>query len=180
MPTLEVEDKSHVKTRTRAETQKRSKKVLPEVQKVLQEMQESMDSSSDVDTYLKEILEKERDTAGQSNLIQDDGDSSQQSDGNPAEDSLSEDESVEEEHNSVREEDGDQDSEEESDPESDNPCHDKHPETVTKTKVISKPENRPKRIVKPVIRLTYDEPGRGKDQPLTIVHRGVVIKIGKS
>ncbi|KAK0147103.1 hypothetical protein N1851_013560 [Merluccius polli] len=100
--------------------------------------------------------------------------------GNPAEDSLSEDESVEEEHNSVREEDGDQDSEEESDPESDNPCHDKHPETVTKTKVISKPENRPKRIVKPVIRLTYDEPGRGKDQPLTIVHRGVVIKIGKS
>ncbi|KAK0138739.1 hypothetical protein N1851_024723 [Merluccius polli] len=189
MPTLEVEDKSHVKTRTRAETQKRSKKVLPEVQKVLQEMQESMDSSSDVEyygpekpysTYLKEILEKERDTAGQSNLIQDDGDSSQQSDGNPAEDSLSEDESVEEEHNSVREEDGDQDSEEESDPESDNPCHDKHPETVTKTKVISKPENRPKRIVKPVIRLTYDEPGRGKDQPLTIVHRGVVIKIGKS
>ena len=165
LPTLEVEDKSHVKTRTRtrSETQKRSKKVLPEVQKVLQEMQESMDSSSDVEyygpekpysTYLKEILEKERDTARQSNLIQDDGDSSQQSDGNPAEDSLSEEESVEEEHNSVREEDGDQDSEEESDPESDNPCHDKHPETDTKTKVIGKPENRPKRIVKPVIRLT--------------------------
>ena len=95
---------------------------------------------------------------------------------------MSEGNSLEEEHHSMREEDGDQDSvaEEESDPETDNPCNDEHPETVTKTKVISKPENRPKRIVKPVIRLTYDEPGRAKDQPLTIVHRGVIIKIGKS
>ncbi|CAB1439322.1 unnamed protein product, partial [Pleuronectes platessa] len=121
-------------------------KVLPGIQEVLQEMQESMDSSSDVEyygpeksysTYLKEILGKERETAGQSNLIQNDADSSQQSDGNPAEDSLSEEESVEEENYSVREEEGDQDSEEESDPESDNPCHDKHPETVTKTKTLS-------------------------------------------
>ncbi|XP_053274167.1 uncharacterized protein LOC128436464 [Pleuronectes platessa] len=191
MPTVDVENKSPAKTkaRTRAEAQKKSKKVLPGIQEVLQEMQESMDSSSDVEyygpeksysTYLKEILGKERETAGQSNLIQNDADSSQQSDGNPAEDSLSEEESVEEENYSVREEEGDQDSEEESDPESDNPCHDKHPETVTKTKVSSKPENRPKRKVKPVIRLTYDEPGRAKDQPLTIIHRGVVIKIGKS
>ncbi|XP_062372262.1 retrovirus-related Pol polyprotein from transposon 412 isoform X1 [Sardina pilchardus] len=37
---------------------------------------------------------------------------------------------------------------------------------------------REKRSIKPVIRLSYDEPGRPKDQPLTIVHRGVVIKIG--
>ena len=37
---------------------------------------------------------------------------------------------------------------------------------------------RGKRSIKPVIRLTYDEAGRSKDQPLTIVHRGVVIKIG--
>lgn len=89
---------------------------------------------------------------------------------------------MEEEHHSVREEDAEQDPdpEEDSDPESENPCHNEHPETVTKTKVISRPENRPKRVVKPVIRLTYDEPGRAKDQPLTIVHRGVVIKIGKS
>ena len=34
--------------------------------------------------------------------------------------------------------------------------------------------------MKQVIRLIYDEPGRAKDQPLTIVHRGVIIKIGKS
>ncbi|KAL6485589.1 hypothetical protein MHYP_G00049810 [Metynnis hypsauchen] len=37
---------------------------------------------------------------------------------------------------------------------------------------------REKRSIKPVIRLTYDEVGKPKDQPLTIVHRGVVIKIG--
>ena len=48
-------------------------------------------------------------------------------------------------------------------------------------KVITKPEPRPrsKRTAKPTIRLTYDEPGRSRDQPLTIVHRGIVIKIGK-
>ncbi len=40
-------------------------------------------------------------------------------------------------------------------------------------------EPRPKRTVKPTIRLTYDEPGRSRDEPLTIVHRGIVIKIGK-
>ncbi|XP_037833479.1 uncharacterized protein LOC119617377 [Kryptolebias marmoratus] len=37
---------------------------------------------------------------------------------------------------------------------------------------------REKRSIKPVVRLTYDEVGKSKDQPLTIVHRGVVIKIG--
>lgn len=35
-----------------------------------------------------------------------------------------------------------------------------------------------KRKVKPVIRLTYDEPGKAKDHPITIVHRGIVIKVG--
>ena len=42
------------------------------------------------------------------------------------------------------------------------------------------PQPRPKRPVKPVVRLTYDQPGRSKDQPLTIVHRGVTIHIGQS
>ncbi len=44
------------------------------------------------------------------------------------------------------------------------------------------PESEPvreKRRVKPVVKLTYDEPGRSRDQPLTIVHRGVIIQIGK-
>lgn len=40
-------------------------------------------------------------------------------------------------------------------------------------------EPRPKRAIRPTIRLTYDEPGRSSDRPLTIVHRGIVIKIGK-
>ena len=35
-----------------------------------------------------------------------------------------------------------------------------------------------KRPIKPVIRLTYDEAVRPKAQPLTIVHRGIVIRIG--
>lgn len=35
---------------------------------------------------------------------------------------------------------------------------------------------REKRQVKPVVRLTYDEPGRSRDQPLTIVHRGITIR----
>ncbi len=44
------------------------------------------------------------------------------------------------------------------------------------------PESEPvreKRRVKPVVKLTYDEPGRSRDQPLTSVHRGVIIQIGK-
>ncbi|XP_063075269.1 uncharacterized protein LOC134465509 [Engraulis encrasicolus] len=40
-------------------------------------------------------------------------------------------------------------------------------------------EPRPKRTIKPTIRLTYDKLGRSKDQPLTILHRGIVIKIEK-
>ena len=35
-----------------------------------------------------------------------------------------------------------------------------------------------KRPVKPVLRLTYDEPGKSKDQPITIVHKGIIIKLG--
>ena len=44
---------------------------------------------------------------------------------------------------------------------------------------IPEPPPMAKRRVKPVVKLTYDEPGKAKDQPITIVHRGVTIKIGK-
>lgn len=44
---------------------------------------------------------------------------------------------------------------------------------------VTPKSTRPKRSLKPVMRLTYDEPGKAKDQPITIVHRGVTIKIGK-
>lgn len=39
---------------------------------------------------------------------------------------------------------------------------------------------REKRQIKPVLRLTYDEPGKASDQPLTIVHQGIIIKLGKN
>ena len=41
-----------------------------------------------------------------------------------------------------------------------------------------RPRTSSKRQVKPVLRLTYDEPGKSSDQPITIVHRGVIIKLG--
>lgn len=56
---------------------------------------------------------------------------------------------------------------------------DRHQASLPDIKVTPK-QARPKRRVKPVVRLTYDEPGKARDQPLTIVHRGVTIKIGKS
>lgn len=87
---------------------------------------------------------------------------------------------LEEEPLSMSEEEEEHNPDEASDQESDNDDHNEQPETVTRTRAASRAENRPKRKVKPVIRLTYDEPGRAKDQPLTIEHRGVVIKIGKS
>lgn len=34
-----------------------------------------------------------------------------------------------------------------------------------------------RRAVKPVIRLTYDEPGKPSDRPFTIIHRGMMIQI---
>lgn len=52
------------------------------------------------------------------------------------------------------------------------------PSSCSNMQVTPKP-SRPKRSLKPVVRFTYDELGKGKDQPITIVHRGVTIKIGK-
>lgn len=45
---------------------------------------------------------------------------------------------------------------------------------------VSPNQTRPKRSRKPVMRLTYDKPGRASEEPLSIVHGGVVIKIGKN
>ena len=192
VPTVSKEENSPVKPRTRSETNK--KKVLPEAKEAPQELQDLTDSSSEEEehylpqkpysTYLKEVLQREKDAARPEALVQDDSES-QQSEGNPVEEDASEDESSEEENHSVVEVDAAQDSvpeeesepEEENDPES-NPCHDN--QTPAMFKLTNKTETRPKRSVKPVIRLTYDEPGKARDQPLTIVHRGVIIKIGKS
>lgn len=54
------------------------------------------------------------------------------------------------------------------------------PKLNTPHKQLTKtPDLRSKRPVKPVVRLTYDEPGKAKDQPITIIHRGVGITIGQ-
>lgn len=59
--------------------------------------------------------------------------------------------------------------------------------SLPKAKLSSKPKpdrvlrsrSSKKRQVKPVLRLTYDEPGKASEQPITIVHRGIIIKLGK-
>lgn len=155
-----AEDQSpQKKTITRATAQKKATKEQHDVRSA---SQECADSSSDMEyygpeklysTYLKEILEKEAIVTKQSNLVRGDGDSSllpSKSDKFCRRDIVEED---------SRKEDGDYSSvpEGESSPESLHPCHDKHLETITKAKVTDEPENRPKRTVKPVIRLTYDK-----------------------
>lgn len=52
------------------------------------------------------------------------------------------------------------------------------PRSMMQTSRDLKPRTSSKRQVKPVIRLTYDEPGKARDQPITIVHKGVIIKLG--
>lgn len=52
------------------------------------------------------------------------------------------------------------------------------PTSSTKTDTDFRPRQKSTRQPKPVIRLTYDVPGKAKDQPLTIVHKGVIIKLG--
>uniref|UniRef100_A0A3P9IZE6 Uncharacterized protein n=1 Tax=Oryzias latipes TaxID=8090 RepID=A0A3P9IZE6_ORYLA len=46
-------------------------------------------------------------------------------------------------------------------------------------RLANTPDHKSKRTIKPVVRLTYDEPGKARDQPITIIHRGVVITIGQ-
>ncbi|XP_034560089.1 uncharacterized protein LOC117827597 [Notolabrus celidotus] len=46
--------------------------------------------------------------------------------------------------------------------------------------ILTRTPSRPRRTVKPVVKLTYDQPGKSTDQPLTIVHRGITIHIGRN
>lgn len=50
-------------------------------------------------------------------------------------------------------------------------------ETAEENEVPSRTDPVEKRRIKPVIRLTYDKLGGASDQPITIVHRGIVITI---
>lgn len=56
--------------------------------------------------------------------------------------------------------------------EGDTPVPSLPPEAIKSTQ-----EPRSKRLVKPVLRLSYDRPGQPTDRPVTIVYRGMVIKI---
>lgn len=52
------------------------------------------------------------------------------------------------------------------------------PSSDTKPYRELRPRTTEKRQVKPVLRFTYDEPGKASEQPITIVHRGIIIKLG--
>lgn len=49
--------------------------------------------------------------------------------------------------------------------------------SILDTEVESVCESKERRKVKPVIRLSYDEPGKPTDRPITIIHRGMMIQI---
>ncbi|XP_035809415.2 uncharacterized protein LOC118471094 [Amphiprion ocellaris] len=176
MPKVEDENKLLQKPKTRADTQKKQRKVLqPSIHE-----QEDTDLSSDssVDcrvqrphrtykTYLDRFLQKRARRDGL--------------DSNDEEPAPVREEYVEEERDSQGEdEDQEQGSDagEETGPESET-ASEGEPVSGLDVRDISEPQVRPKRRVKPVVRLTYDEPGKARDQPITIVHRGIVIRIGK-
>lgn len=56
--------------------------------------------------------------------------------------------------------------------------HDERQRSKEKPAVCPTPRASNKRRIKPVIKLTYDEPCKAKDHPITIVRRGIVIKVG--
>lgn len=51
-------------------------------------------------------------------------------------------------------------------------------ETMSGAEGTSSLEGRPKRRVKPVVKLTYDKPGSSRNETITIIHGGIIIKIG--
>ena len=164
--------------KTRAVTRQKSKITSLETQKAQRELQEVSDSSSDPEfyapcnTYPREFLHRalydDRHTvAAQEGNHQADGSGADAiSSSNDEAENLSDQESDPE---LAPRDTGDADSESGPEQETFN---------VSKDNGRLRSEPRPKRAVKPTVRLTYDEPGRSRDQPLTIVHRGIVIKIG--
>lgn len=41
-------------------------------------------------------------------------------------------------------------------------------------------DHRPKRTVKPVMKLSYNDLGKPSDKPLSVVYKGMVVHLGKS
>ena len=50
--------------------------------------------------------------------------------------------------------------------------------SMTKTSRELRPRFSSKILVKPIIHLTYDEPGKARDQPIDIFHKVIINKLG--
>lgn len=188
IPSTDVVEDPPSRPRTRAETCQKKKRHLPVMQEVYQEPQEGSDSSSDLEyyvpqcTYQRELFRRRLDAERDPVVVQEEANIPVERDTDDQ--SMSDVDDVGSEHESRR----DQESEPEIDPEE---ISDSETESEQEQEIVDvspehrdnprvRAEARPKRAVKPTIRLTYDEPGRSRDEPLTIVHRGIVIKIGKT
>ncbi|XP_038574937.1 uncharacterized protein LOC119902683 [Micropterus salmoides] len=194
MPEVEDEDGSSVRVKTRSGTRMRQEKVSLENQEVFQELQDFSDSSSDLEyyvpqrspkpyhAYLKQFPQGTKNRTRCSQVTQEDPENVQESEESLAEESSAEEKSANEPVRFVDKHQPDQNAipEDETDPDLESE-QEAYPVSIRcRDKKGPRSDTRSKRTVKPVLRLTYDEPGKSKDQPLTIVHRGVVIKIGKS
>uniref|UniRef100_A0A672IIR2 Integrase catalytic domain-containing protein n=1 Tax=Salarias fasciatus TaxID=181472 RepID=A0A672IIR2_SALFA len=189
LPQTDVTPDSYVRARTRTDTSRKQTLTLPDTQTVNPEPLSS-DSSSDSDYYrpartfykLRETP-VDRPTVPVSEVMQEEVDiplSEESSD-----DDVEEGPSL----NVATESDGDHDeAEQESSEESESDTNENQDDSVDRSakevdaneaqeQLVDHTETRSKRTVKPVVRLTYDEPGKARDQPITIIHRGVVIKI---
>ncbi len=163
------------KPKTRADTRKRSQRdSRPEIQ----ELQEFSDSSSDMEYYVthrcnrREPVPRVLNTARPVIELEDAPETEHENDSGPEEVEQNSEPGPEDEEcdpEVALEETSEAESESEQEVVSE----------VQEDRVQPRSEPRPKRTAKPTIRLTYDEPGRSRDEPLTIVHRGIVIKIGK-
>lgn len=174
MPELHKDEELPPKPRTRAQTQRkrRSNTTEPSVQ---QECESSSESESDLEypqrqsyrTYLEEIWSGHSTNEVQTNASDSPSESESSSSSEP-------------ETPPMREDPPRRlpDTESEPEPVSSDPDHRKQSSSI---KIGTPPkQSRPKRSHKPVMRLTYDKLGKTHEEPLTIVHRGVVIKIGKN
>lgn len=195
LPKAEVDHDSCVRARTRTETSRKQTLTLPDT--VLPEPL-STDSSSDSEYYRPtRICYKLRETPRTRPTTHLSEDMQEDVDPPLSEESSEEDDKVEEgpspdaapETDGELEETGQESSEEpEAEPnESQDDSALKSADvdasvdaSQTPEPLINKAETCSKRPIKPVVRLTYDEPGKARDQPITIIHRGVVIKIGKN
>lgn len=190
LPKSELESPARLKTTA----SRKSKKISPALEQISQDLES--DSSSDFEYYssprshrpcMKNRTQRAQNAAEQSlsvNIQADDKSPGQTTE--ISEEDKSEEEVLNEEHqHSGLESAIDSEQEDAGQEEVMNTYRGESPREEDR---VSSPESRiekttethPKRAVKPVVKLTYDKPGRSKDQPIIIINRGIVIKIGES